>query len=82
MIDRAGLLHLVGDEAIELVEEENPKLLSLGERHGGAAIIENVAERGKLFSAAKRAAREPSCGGFDDLLGDSSGGKKKKKGKK
>jgi len=40
VIDRAGLLQLVDDQLIALVEEQDAKLLLLGEGHGGAAIID------------------------------------------
>jgi hypothetical protein len=46
VIDRAATLHLIGDQAIALVEEKNAEFLALGQRYGGAAIIENIAERG------------------------------------
>src|SRR3954453_7136774 len=42
VIDGAGLLHLVGDELVALVEEQQAKLLLLGERHAGAAIVDHL----------------------------------------
>jgi hypothetical protein len=33
VIDGAAALHLIRDEAIALVEEQNAKFLALGERH-------------------------------------------------
>ena len=42
VIDRAGLLHLVGDQLIALVEKQDAELLLLGEGHGGAAIVEHA----------------------------------------
>ena len=41
VIDRAGLLHFVGDQLVALVEKEDAKLLLLGEGLGAAAIIEH-----------------------------------------
>ena len=40
VVDRAGLLHLVGEELVLLVEEEDAELLALLVGHGGAAIVE------------------------------------------
>jgi len=40
VIDRAGLLQLVDDQLIALVEEQDAKLLLFGEGHGGTAIID------------------------------------------
>src|SRR3984893_749180 len=40
MIDGADLLALVGDQAVALVEKQNAKLLLVGERHGGAAVVD------------------------------------------
>ena len=42
MVDCAGLLNLVGDELIALVEEEEAKLLLVGKRHAGPAIVDHV----------------------------------------
>jgi hypothetical protein len=42
MVYRAGLLHFVGDELIALVEEQQAKLLLVGEGHGGPAIIDHA----------------------------------------
>src|SRR4051794_34695356 len=42
VIDGAGLLHLVGDELVALVEEQQAKLLLLGRRHAGAAIVDHL----------------------------------------
>lgn len=67
VIDRAATLHLIGDRAIALVEEKNAEFLALGQRYGGAAIIENIAERGKLLAATQRAAYEPSRRRLDDF---------------
>jgi hypothetical protein len=67
VIDGAAALHLIRDEAIALVEEQNAKFLALGERGRRAAIIENIAERGQLLAVAKRAAREPPRRRLDDL---------------
>jgi hypothetical protein len=40
VIDGAALLHLVGDQGVLLVEEEDAELLPLLERHGRAAVIQ------------------------------------------
>src|SRR3954453_10602100 len=45
MVDGPGLLHLVGDEGVALVEEEQPELLLLRERHRGPAIVDDGAPR-------------------------------------
>src|SRR4051794_26566850 len=66
VIDRAATLHLIGDQAIALVEEKNAEFLALGQRYA-AAIIENIAERGKLLAATQRAAHEPSRRRLDDF---------------
>jgi len=42
MVDGAGLLHLVGNDLVALVEEEDAKLLLAREPHGGAAIVEHL----------------------------------------
>jgi len=41
VVDRALLLHLVGDDLVLLVEKQDAELLLVGERHGGAAIVEH-----------------------------------------
>jgi len=41
VVDGSGLLQLVGDDAIALVEKEDPELLALGKRHRCAAIVEH-----------------------------------------
>ncbi len=43
MIDRSGLLDLVGDETVLLVEKEHAELLNRPECHGRAAIVEHRA---------------------------------------
>jgi hypothetical protein len=42
MVDGAGLLHLVGDELVALVQEQDAELLLVGEGHAGAAIIDHL----------------------------------------
>ena len=42
VVDRAGLLHLVGDQRVLLVEEQDAELLALLERHRRAAIVEHL----------------------------------------
>jgi hypothetical protein len=41
VVDRALLLHLVGDQLVLLVEEEDAELFACFEGHGGAAIVDN-----------------------------------------
>ena len=41
VIDRACLLHFVGDQGIAFVEEENAKLFAGLVRHGGVAIFDH-----------------------------------------
>jgi hypothetical protein len=41
VIDRAGLLHFVGNQLIALVEKQNAELLLLGEALRAAAIVEH-----------------------------------------
>jgi hypothetical protein len=45
VIDGAGLMLLVGDEVVALVEEQNAEVLLALEGHGGAAIVEHVRPR-------------------------------------
>jgi hypothetical protein len=45
VIDRAGLLHLVRDQLVALVEKQDAKLLLVGERHRGPAIGDHVVPR-------------------------------------
>ena len=71
-IDRAGLLHLVGDEPVLLVEEENPELLDGLEGHLTAAIIDELgpAREDRLLGVDPVAA-EAGGDGLDDLdMGD------------
>jgi hypothetical protein len=39
--DGAGLLHLIGDDLVALVEEEDAELLLVLESHRGAAIVDH-----------------------------------------
>ena len=41
VVDRADLLHLVGDQHVLLVEEEDAELLDRLEGHRGAAIVDH-----------------------------------------
>ena len=41
VVDGADLLQLVGDELVALVEKQHAELLAVGERLGGAAIVEH-----------------------------------------
>ena len=45
VIDGAGALHFVGDQAVALVEEQDAKFLAVGKGHRGAAIIDDLAPR-------------------------------------
>ena len=45
VVDGAGLLHLVRDQLVALVEEQDAELLLVGERHRGAAIVDHVVPR-------------------------------------
>ena len=42
VVDGAGLLHLVGDQPVALVEEQDAELLLVVERHAAAAIVEHA----------------------------------------
>src|SRR6266852_988549 len=67
MIDRADLLDLVGDELVALVEKQDAKLLFVGERHGGPAIIQDRRPRRQHMTPFHLAAGEPKGGGLDHL---------------
>jgi hypothetical protein len=41
MVERADLLHLIGDQGVLLVEKQDAELLARLEGHGGAAIIDH-----------------------------------------
>src|SRR5215204_4686771 len=43
VVDRAGLLHLVRDQRVALIEKQQPELLLFSERHCGAAVVEHRA---------------------------------------
>jgi hypothetical protein len=42
MIDGPGLLHLVDNELVALVENQDSELLLVGESHGRATVIEHI----------------------------------------
>jgi len=42
MVDGAGLVLLVGDEMVGLVEKQDAKVLLALEAHGGAAVVEHA----------------------------------------
>src|SRR6059058_6078701 len=42
VVDGAGLLHFVRDQLVALVEEQQAKLLLVGERHAGPDIVDHV----------------------------------------
>ncbi len=67
VIDGAGLLHLVGDQAVLLVEEQDTELLAVLEGHGRAAIVEKLRPVGQDLTATHLAARHALGGGGDDL---------------
>jgi hypothetical protein len=67
VVDRAGLLHLVGDEGVALVEEEKTKLLLLGKGHGRAAIVENGAPGRQHRTLRHRALGQAPRRRLDDL---------------
>ena len=56
-------LHLVGDEVVALVEEQDAELLARRERHGGPAIFEHGAQedRSGRSAMAPRARRWPAA---------------------
>ena len=71
VVDGAGLLQLVGDELVALVEEQDAELLLVGERHGGAAIVEHRRPGRQHRPLLDLAAREPAGRRLHDLeLGD------------
>src|SRR5665647_1154506 len=45
MVDGAHLLHLVRDQLVALVEEQDAELLLVGERHRGPAVVDHVVPR-------------------------------------
>src|SRR5258708_18734419 len=67
MIDCADLLDLVDDELVAFVEKQDAKLLPLGKRHRGAAIVEHRRPRRQHVTAFHLAAGEPKGGGLDHL---------------
>lgn len=70
VIDRAGLLYLVGDQLVALVEKENAKLFFLGESHAGATVADDVVPRRQrdtpldlaLGDAAGSGSQQPELG--------------------
>ena len=67
VVDRAGLLHFVGDQGVLLVEEQDAELLALLEGHRRAAIVEHLVPGGQHLAALDLAARHALRGGGDDL---------------
>ena len=45
VVDRAGLVLLVGNEMVALVEEQDAEPLLVVERHRGAAVVEHARPR-------------------------------------
>ncbi len=71
VVDRADALHLVGDQGVALVQEENAKFFAVGIGHGGAAIVGHRREGREHGALFQRAARKAAGGRLDDLqLGD------------
>ena len=71
VVDGARLLHLVGDERVALVEEEQAELFLVHECHGGAAIIDHRTPGREHRTFRHRAAGEAAGRSLDDLqVGD------------
>src|SRR6476646_10788531 len=69
VIDGAFLLHVVCDDLVALVEEQNAELLLGLEAHRGAAMVEHLAPRGEPLQHL--AAQEPKrCRAHELDLGD------------
>jgi len=67
VVDRAGLLHLIGNELVALVEKQDAELLPLGECHGGAAIVEHTRARRQHRPFLHLSAGEPAGRRVHDL---------------
>ena len=71
VVDGARLLHLVGDQRVALVEEEQAELLLVHEGHGRAAIVEHRGPGREDRALGHRALGEAPRRGLDDLeVGD------------
>ena len=67
VIDGAAILHLVGDQMIFAVQEEDAEFLVLRARHRRRAIIEQRLPGRQRGPAHHFGLRQPLGGGFDDL---------------
>ncbi len=67
VIDGAGLLHLIGDELIALVEEQQPELLFILIGHRGAAIVDHAGPGRQHGALLHLAARDPARRCVHDL---------------
>ncbi len=71
VVERAGLLYFVSDQLVALVEEQDAKLLLVGERHAGAAIADHVVPGRQRDAALDLAFCNTLGGGGEQLeLGD------------
>ncbi|ANL71952.1 hypothetical protein AMC83_CH01969 [Rhizobium phaseoli] len=59
MVDRAAALHLVGDQHIALVEEEDAELFAGLVRHGGVAVLNDRGPGGEHLLASDLAFQRP-----------------------
>ncbi len=67
VVDRAAALHLIGDQYIALVEEENAELFAGLVRHGGMAILDDRRPRGQDLFAPELALQGPVGDSRDQL---------------
>ena len=67
MVDRAGLLQLVGQQTVALVEKQDAELFDLGKGHRRTAIFDHRGPRGQHFALGDRpfGQRQACC--FDDF---------------
>ena len=67
VVDGSGLLDLVGDQRVLLVEEQDAELLALLEGHRRPAIVENLVPGRQKLPALDLATRHARGGRRDDL---------------
>lgn len=67
VVDRAATLHLIGDQHIALVEEEDAELFAGLVRHGGMAILDDRRPRGHDLLAPELALQGPVGDSRDQL---------------
>ena len=67
VIDSAGLLDFVGDQAVALVEKQDAEDFAVLEGHCSAAIINDGRPGTKHLTLVDAAANELLDGGFDDF---------------